>query len=47
MLRFSLGFAGVLLALGVAYAIYKFIEESKENKNGNRKLRKKSNDDIN
>ncbi len=27
MLRFSLGFFGVLLALGVAYAIYRYFEE--------------------
>ena len=34
MLRFSLGFFGVLLALGVAYAIWSYIEQTKENKDG-------------
>ena len=34
MLRFSLGFFGVLLALGVAYAIWSYIEQTKEIKDG-------------
>ena len=34
MLRFSLGFFGVLLALGVAYAIWNYIEQSKEDTDG-------------
>ena len=30
MLRFSLGFFGVLLALGVAYAIWSYIDQKEE-----------------